>query len=237
MTPLFAGGSDGFGPAITATEIGARRQADDPAPVADRRDAAATVNAVRQADAARKALALLREWLSPEQLAQFKRDGCFEVVGRKTGKRYRIQAGQLQNVFELDTPFRGWCFMPQGGLPTGDVMLAQKIALETDEEAIMKVAVPFWGEVEMGRLVRWIASMWAGIDRSAADGLPPDVVDLARLPFRVGLRVPRHTATAGLRRANTSTNSSAFLGDFVSLIRAISHIGLLTSSGAPADTG
>jgi hypothetical protein len=33
-----------------------------------------------------------------------------------------------------------WCFGPQGYLPVGDVMLAQKIALETNEKAALQVA-------------------------------------------------------------------------------------------------
>ena len=32
---------------------------------------------------------LLREWLSPEQLAQYDEHGYFEVTGCRTGKRYR----------------------------------------------------------------------------------------------------------------------------------------------------
>jgi hypothetical protein len=33
-----------------------------------------------------------------------------------------------------------WCFGPVGHLPLGDVMLAQKLALETDEQATLAVA-------------------------------------------------------------------------------------------------
>lgn len=33
-----------------------------------------------------------------------------------------------------------WCFGPEGYLPVGDVMLAEKIALETDEHAALAVA-------------------------------------------------------------------------------------------------
>src|SRR5262249_33303349 len=89
-----------------------------------------------------KARALLKEWLASEQLVQYEGKRWFEVVGSKTGKRYRIQEGQQQNVYELDAKgrqIRGWCFMPKGRLATGDVMLAQKIALETDEKSAMKV--------------------------------------------------------------------------------------------------
>jgi hypothetical protein len=34
----------------------------------------------------------------------------------------------------------GWCFVPKGSLVTGDVMLAQKIALETFECRALAVA-------------------------------------------------------------------------------------------------
>jgi hypothetical protein len=34
----------------------------------------------------------------------------------------------------------GLCFMPLGRLVAGDVILAQKIALETDERSALKVA-------------------------------------------------------------------------------------------------
>ena len=50
------------------------------------------------------------------------------------------------NVHELDEAdnFRiGWCFVPDGSLVAGDVMLAQKIALETSERSALKVAKRF----------------------------------------------------------------------------------------------
>jgi hypothetical protein len=51
-------------------------------------------------------LILLRQWLSPEQFAQYEGSASFGVVGSKTGKRYRIHHGRLQNVYELDG--EGW---------------------------------------------------------------------------------------------------------------------------------
>lgn len=129
-------------------------------------DACVTFRIVKAAHAAQcldaetKSRILLREWLTPEQLAQYARNQCFEVFGSKTGKRYLIQEGQQQNVFELEPPFRGWCFVPKGSLATGDVMLAQKIALETAEEETMKVALPFWGEPGLRRFVNWMAATW-----------------------------------------------------------------------------
>lgn len=90
-----------------------------------------------------RALGLLREWLSPEQRAQFDAEGHFEVTGSHTGRRYRIHRGSVSNVLELDEegqPKIGWCFVPEPSLAAGDVMLAQKIALETDEMAVLALA-------------------------------------------------------------------------------------------------
>jgi len=50
------------------------------------------------------------------------------------------------NVCELDgagRPRAGWCFVPKDNLVAGDVMLAQKIALETDERGALAVARNF----------------------------------------------------------------------------------------------
>jgi hypothetical protein len=99
--------------------------------------------------------ALLREWLSPEQRAQFAATESFEVIGCHAGKRYRIQYGAATNVFETDEagrPVMGWCFLPNGGLVPGDVMLAQKIALETDERVALLVACRFPVKVPWRRL-------------------------------------------------------------------------------------
>jgi len=95
---------------------------------------------------AARGIALLREWLSHEQRAQFDAFKCFDVTGSKSGKRYRIQHGVSANVHELDDaghPVMGWCFVPAGNLVPGDVMLAQKIALETEERRALAVARQF----------------------------------------------------------------------------------------------
>jgi hypothetical protein len=47
------------------------------------------------------------------------------------------------NVHELDPdghPVKQWCFIPEGGLAIGDVLLAEKIALETIEREALVVA-------------------------------------------------------------------------------------------------
>jgi len=93
-----------------------------------------------------RGLELLREWLSSEQSAQYDAKSYFEVTGCHSGKRYRISHGNSMNIHELDGaghPCVGWCFVPKGYLVAGDVMLAQKIALETDERGALTVANKF----------------------------------------------------------------------------------------------
>jgi len=74
--------------------------------------------------------------LTPQQANQWDTRKEFEVIGSHTGTRYRIRRATAMNIDELDS--RGkvvtqWCFAPQGELAVGDIMLAQKIALETME--------------------------------------------------------------------------------------------------------
>jgi hypothetical protein len=93
-----------------------------------------------------RGITLLGEWLTIDQRAQFEAEKCFEVIGCDTGKRYRILHGTAVNVHELNEdgrPLMGWCFVPRGDLVPGDVMLAQKIALETNERAALAVANHF----------------------------------------------------------------------------------------------
>jgi hypothetical protein len=93
-----------------------------------------------------RGLKLLKENLSPEQRAQYERRGYFTVVGGETGRRYRIRNGSQMNVEQLSKRGRrtgALCFMPKGNLVDGDVMLAQKLALELFESDALKVANKF----------------------------------------------------------------------------------------------
>jgi hypothetical protein len=93
-----------------------------------------------------RGLKLLRGWLSPEQLAQYDANGYFDVIGCTSGKRYRVCHGTAMNVYEIDLngePLTGVCFVPSAPLVAGDVMLAQKIALETNERGALAVAKTF----------------------------------------------------------------------------------------------
>ena len=89
---------------------------------------------------------LLVAALSPMQLAQYRKAGHFEVVGCHTGSRYRILRSPQMNIERLDR--RGWrvellCFVPETQLPLGDVMLAQKLALELYEIDALNAANRF----------------------------------------------------------------------------------------------
>jgi len=123
--------------------------------IASRRVGASLAQYIREVQAAReryrarfatreeRGVNLLREWLSPEQRAQFDAKRYFDVIGCDSGKRYRIHYGETTNVHEIgddDLPSVGWCFMPVGSLVAGDVMLVQKIALETYEYGALAVA-------------------------------------------------------------------------------------------------
>jgi hypothetical protein len=112
--------------------------------------------------AEQKAVALLQPWLSPEQAKQYSSYRYFEVLGSDTGKRYRIRHGRMMNVDELDSVgdrVCEWCFLPEGQLAAGDIMLAQKIALETFESQALAVAnrstvaLPRAVKARFGRLI------------------------------------------------------------------------------------
>jgi hypothetical protein len=95
----------------------------------------------------RRALDLLMSNLTSAQRRCFADFGYFEVTGGKSGTGYRIYRGTQQNVRELDPAGREvcrWCFYPSGALVPGDVMLAQKTALELFEPDARAIANKFF---------------------------------------------------------------------------------------------
>jgi hypothetical protein len=93
-----------------------------------------------------RGIRLLMENLTPAQRTQYEKYGYFDVAGGKTGKRYRIRHGRQMNIEQLDRNGRrvcGWCFFPQGSLVAGDIMLAQKAALELFEADALRIANRF----------------------------------------------------------------------------------------------
>jgi hypothetical protein len=90
-----------------------------------------------------KAIQLLKQHLTPEQREQYEKHDYFSVTGSNSRRLYRIRHGVQMNVEQLDQSgkrIRMLCFMPEGGLAVGDVMLAQKFALELYEMEALNIA-------------------------------------------------------------------------------------------------
>lgn len=88
-----------------------------------------------------RARRLLIEDLSPEQRTSFEAHGHFTIEVR--GQRYRIEPRRAQNVRLLDSAGRierTYCAHPQDPMPVYDVMLAQKLLLETNPEEFFRLA-------------------------------------------------------------------------------------------------
>lgn len=97
-------------------------------------------------EAREKALKLLKENLTPQQLQTYEKHKWFEVKGGDTGRTYRIHHGRQMNISVRNWRGKhkhGLCFLPTGGLVEGDIMLGQKIALELYESEALKVANRF----------------------------------------------------------------------------------------------
>ena len=93
---------------------------------------------------------LLINNLSDAQRHQYDQHNYFDVIGSNSGARYRIRHGHVMNVERIGNDGRRLlklCFTRRGLLPIGDVMLAQKIAIELFESDAIKVANvsgPLW---------------------------------------------------------------------------------------------
>ena len=91
-----------------------------------------------------KARALLDRALTPEQRRDLVAKGYFYVKGKRF--TYRIREGHSGNVDALDSRGRvidRFCAHPLGRVPVYDVMLAQKLWIETDENMFLKKAAPY----------------------------------------------------------------------------------------------
>lgn len=86
----------------------------------------------------RKALALLLRLLREDQLAEFCEHKHFHVVGGHTGTRYRIRKGRIGNVdvYNNGVIIHRLCAHPNIGCPDIDVMIAQKLHLESPEDEL-----------------------------------------------------------------------------------------------------
>lgn len=91
-----------------------------------------------------RARVLLERALTPQQRRDLFARRYFYVKGRKG--TYRIREGHSGNVDALDSSgcvTNRYCAHPLGRVPVYDVMLAQKLWIETDEEMFLKEASPY----------------------------------------------------------------------------------------------
>jgi len=90
---------------------------------------------------------LLAANLTEAQRDQYATHCAFDVIGGDTGRCYRIRYGNTMNIQLLDQNGRAvqlLCVVPRGLLPVGDVMLAQKLALELFETDTLRVQISLW---------------------------------------------------------------------------------------------
>jgi hypothetical protein len=94
------------------------------------------------AQAHARSIELLRSWLTPVQLESFERTGSFEVVGGSSGVRYLLHFKYSFGIEPLEGRQLGslLCVVPRNAPALGDILLAQKIGLETAERATLAKA-------------------------------------------------------------------------------------------------
>ncbi len=98
------------------------------------------VRKAEEAEAKRKARIVLEEHLNDEQRKQLADNAWFEVVTAKA--TYRIRTGWSGNVDRIvdGRATDRYCIHPSESVPHEDNMLAQKLLLEADEEAFLRIA-------------------------------------------------------------------------------------------------
>jgi hypothetical protein len=101
--------------------------------------------------AKQRALELLIAWLSPSQREQFLRESCFVAIGSDSGKPYTVRDTPTYNV--IDDDWWQYCSVLPPQIMFSDIvadrMLAQKIAIETDEK-------DFLTRSNAAREARWV---------------------------------------------------------------------------------
>lgn len=106
----------------------------------------------RREAARTRAEGLLRTVLNEQQWDSYQRERHFELI-TQSGRLYRIRRGVSHNVelIENDEPLESYCAHPNtavysddqkflGNMPAEDVVVAQVLALRTDEEGFRRTA-------------------------------------------------------------------------------------------------
>lgn len=95
----------------------------------------------KEYEAIKRSLDLLREFLNEDQKVELTASGRFHVRGLD-GHLYLIKMGHGHNVFRIEqgVPTMEYCLVAQGRVPVYDLMLTQKLLLETDPEKFFDTA-------------------------------------------------------------------------------------------------
>lgn len=93
-------------------------------------------------EAEKRARELLLASLDESQAEEFKLNRRFVVHSKDGVRTYLVTWGTAGNIYELENGQRmaKYCIHPTQELPVPDVMLAQKLMIETDESLFRKVA-------------------------------------------------------------------------------------------------
>lgn len=89
------------------------------------------------------AMSLMSDWLTPEEMNQFVRDGEIEIKSRLyPGRRYKITKGRadMTQVYEGGVHTQDLCVhaTQRDELPYGDAILTKIVALKTDEQYFLR---------------------------------------------------------------------------------------------------
>jgi hypothetical protein len=90
-----------------------------------------------------RARVLLLATLDAEQAKMFVAERSFVVHSQDRKRRYLVKYGVQGNVELLNDAGQSvakFCIHPEESVPTPDVMLAQKLLLEADEQQFLKIA-------------------------------------------------------------------------------------------------
>lgn len=92
-----------------------------------------------------KAELLLRSVLTPDQLTDYEKHQRFDVRSQH-GNLYRLKYGKVRNIQRLNhehEPVMGYCIHPKESVPVADVLVAQKLLIEGDEDRFLQTAHAF----------------------------------------------------------------------------------------------
>ncbi len=85
---------------------------------------------------------LLLSHLTPAQVVEYKTMRRFRVL-LQDGSEFIVEKGYSRNVFRIEDgkKVQAYCIHPSETMPDGDVMLAQKLMLESDRKAFERIAI------------------------------------------------------------------------------------------------